>query len=89
MRRFAMRFRSVLGGHSTAALGRWRYDAQHRGVYAMKSFTRPRQNGWDAVQNALAAGLSAYIAGLASNRFVPHAAAVNRRSCAENEAELH
>ena len=35
MRQLAMRFRGILRGQSTAALGQWLRDAHHCGIYAM------------------------------------------------------
>ena len=34
MRQLAMRFRGILRGQSTAALGQWLHDAHHCGIYA-------------------------------------------------------
>ena len=53
MRRLAMRFRGILRGQSTAALGQWLHDAHHCGIYAMQRFARTLQHDLDAVQNAL------------------------------------
>ena len=48
-----MRFRGILRGQSTAALGQWLHDAHHCGIYAMQRFARALQHDLDAVQNAL------------------------------------
>jgi Transposase len=53
MRRLAMRFRGILRGQSTTALGLWLHDAHHCGIYAMQRFARTLQHDLDAVQNAL------------------------------------
>jgi len=53
MRRLAMRFRGILRGQSTAALGQWLQDAHLCGIYAMQRFARTLQHDLEAIQNAL------------------------------------
>jgi transposase len=53
MRQLAMRFRGILRGQSTAALGQWLHDAHHSGIYAMQRFARTLQHDLEGVQNAL------------------------------------
>jgi len=53
MRRLAMRFRGIMRGRSTAALGQWLHDVHHCGIYAMQRFARTLQHDLEAVQNAL------------------------------------
>ena len=53
MRRLAMRFRGILRGQSTAALGQWLHDAHHCGIYAMQRFANTIRQDLEAVRNAV------------------------------------